>query len=238
MEINFEQLMKLIRKKIWIILLIIFVCAASAFTVSKFIITPKYQSQVLVLVEPQETNDANPNFTLAKDYVDLCISRLTSQLFLDKVSENLWKEQSVGKSSEAQYTANDLREMISTEKNGNIAFSINIESTDMERAFQIARAVELLVESDLLPSRATRVDLFVMKPAERESTPVSPNVILNTVIGVLLGAVLAVVIVLLLDKMDTTIKSKEDIADFSDVPVVGLIYKHKHENDSEKNSNE
>ncbi|NLV69310.1 MAG: polysaccharide export protein, partial [Clostridiales bacterium] len=51
----------------------------------------------------------------------------------------------------------------------------------------------------------------------------TPNVKLNTAIGFLLGLILSVLLVLLLDMLDVTIRSEEDLTKLVDIPVLGVI---------------
>ncbi len=56
-----------------------------------------------------------------------------------------------------------------------------------------------------------------------ERTPVSPNRSLNLMVGSVLGLFLAVVVVFLLENLDVSISTIEDIEDFIKLPVLGII---------------
>ncbi|MHB0995799.1 MAG: GumC family protein [Elusimicrobiales bacterium] len=56
-----------------------------------------------------------------------------------------------------------------------------------------------------------------------ESSPVSPNFRLNMMAGAVLGLFLAVVLVFLLENLDVSISTIEDIEDFIKLPVLGII---------------
>src|SRR5699024_6795212 len=54
-------------------------------------------------------------------------------------------------------------------------------------------------------------------------TPVSPNVKLNIAIGLVLGLMIGVGIAFLLEYLDTTVKTVNDIGKHIGVPVIGII---------------
>ncbi len=56
-----------------------------------------------------------------------------------------------------------------------------------------------------------------------ETAPVSPNRRLNMMVGMVLGLFVAVVVVFLLENLDVSISTIEDIEDFLKLPVLGII---------------
>lgn len=63
----------------------------------------------------------------------------------------------------------------------------------------------------------------VVNPSFPNNVPVSPNKKLNLIVGVLLGFFLAIVFVFLMENLDVSISTIEDIENFIKVPVLGLI---------------
>lgn len=63
----------------------------------------------------------------------------------------------------------------------------------------------------------------VVNRAVPENAPVSPNFRLNMLAGSVLGLFLAVVVVFLLENLDVSISTIEDIEDFIKLPVLGII---------------
>jgi len=56
-----------------------------------------------------------------------------------------------------------------------------------------------------------------------ETSPISPNARLNSMVGAVLGFFLAVVVVFLLENLDVSISTIEDIENFIKLPVLGII---------------
>jgi non-specific protein-tyrosine kinase len=67
--------------------------------------------------------------------------------------------------------------------------------------------------------------LTVVDPASPPSQPASPRVLLNTLIAAILGLLGALGIVFLLEHLDDTVKSSQDVEEVSGLPTLGLITK-------------
>lgn len=63
----------------------------------------------------------------------------------------------------------------------------------------------------------------VVNPAMPKRNPVSPNMKLNMAVGILLGLFLAVVVIFVLENLDISITTIEDIENILKLPVLGLI---------------
>lgn len=75
---------------------------------------------------------------------------------------------------------------------------------------------------------STRVDksanyLAVIEPAQSSSTPVRPNILLNTLIALLLGLSAAVGLIFLLDFLDDNIQASDNLVELFGVPTLGSI---------------
>ncbi len=77
---------------------------------------------------------------------------------------------------------------------------------------QIARSIDLGSTS-----------LMVVSPAMAPATPVKPNKKLNMAVAFILGLMASVMLAFLLEFLDNTIKTPEDVAQHLDLPVLGMI---------------
>ena len=222
MEIKLSDLLLLLKKKLWLLGAVIFICGAAALLISVFIIPPRYEAKTTILVEPRrlaDTSVANLNLT-----TNLVTAQVVGDDFLREVRQSLM-ENGKGDIEEAQ-----LRKLIRTERRDqNYTFSVIVNSKSPDKSYDIAKTMETLIlssESSLIQSAE-----YVFKahtPPERDSSPTSPNVVLNTVLGVFIGAVLGVLLILLLDRLDITVKSEESIVErHQGVAILGVIYEHK-----------
>ncbi|MEZ4710721.1 MAG: polysaccharide biosynthesis tyrosine autokinase [Caldilineaceae bacterium] len=76
--------------------------------------------------------------------------------------------------------------------------------------------------------RSTQVNksanyLAVIEPAQFSSTPVRPNVLLNTLVALLLGLCAAVGLIFLLDFLDDNIRAADNLVELFGVPALGTV---------------
>ena len=70
----------------------------------------------------------------------------------------------------------------------------------------------------------TRVsDVTTLEEARPATSPSSPNIRRNTMVGFLAGAVVMVVAVLLVELLDTRVKRPEDIEDVMQIALLGVV---------------
>ncbi|MBI4766796.1 MAG: hypothetical protein HY787_19740 [Deltaproteobacteria bacterium] len=87
---------------------------------------------------------------------------------------------------------------------------------DLLRHIQQARLTASLDTYQLTP-------IEIIDQARVPKTPVSPNHILNTLIGMLLGALLGLGLAFIFDYFDPTLKSAEDVERYLNLPVLGSV---------------
>ena len=73
------------------------------------------------------------------------------------------------------------------------------------------------------------ISVDLVQPAVVPGEPIRPEVGQNTMMGTLVGVSVAAGIVFLLEVLDDTIKTPEDVARFMNLPVLGVIFKHESE---------
>lgn len=74
-------------------------------------------------------------------------------------------------------------------------------------------------------SRYQRNDIEVLEHATVPENPVSPSLPMNLALGLLLGLSLGAGGTILLDTLDTTIKSEEDVEKYTDKPILAMLPK-------------
>ncbi len=67
--------------------------------------------------------------------------------------------------------------------------------------------------------------LRVVQPAQPATSPVKPNILLQTAVGLLVGLLLGMVLVLLFERLDTRVRSPEEIAKLLAWPVLATIWR-------------
>lgn len=74
-----------------------------------------------------------------------------------------------------------------------------------------------------LESRVDRTNVAILNPAMPPLKPDSPRILLNLVVGFIVGVILAVGLILTLEVCNRRLRSAEDLADFTDLPVLAEL---------------
>ncbi|HWQ80041.1 MAG TPA: Wzz/FepE/Etk N-terminal domain-containing protein [Anaerovoracaceae bacterium] len=218
-EYSLSDIISILMKRLWIILLCIAVGTAGTFLISQFLLQKQYTASVQMYVSPNKENPTAvgsiSELTYAQAVVDTYIEILKTTSFLDSVAASV----------KLGITGEDLKQMIRiTAVNNTEIFEIEVEYTDPKDALLIADTI-----SELAPRKIIEIKdadaVRVVDPARLPNGPSSPNVLLNTAIGALLSLVLAVLAVFLLEMLDRRVKDEDDLIRNYQVPILGVIPK-------------
>ena len=217
MEIDVFQLLNTLWKRKLIIALVAIVTGTVAFAYSKFIIKPEYTSTTRIYVvnrnqgdKPGLTNqDLQAGSYLVKDYREIILS----QDVLEKVVTDLKLNMStMGLASKIQVTVPVDTRIV----------SISVKDKQPEEASRISNSLREVAAQKII--NVTRVsDVTTLEEARPATSPSSPNIRRNTLIGFLGGLGVVVVVVLLVELLDVRVKRPEDIEDVMQIPLLGVI---------------
>ena len=100
--------------------------------------------------------------------------------------------------------------------------SISVTDRLPEEASRIANSLREVAAQKIIS--VTRVsDVTTLEEARPATSPSSPNIRRNTMVGFLAGAVVMVVTVLLIELLDTRVKRPEDIEDVMQIALLGVV---------------
>ena len=210
-EIDLREILFVLLDKLLVILLVGVLAAGLAFLGTKLFITPKYQSETSIYVmskNEESTASANDYVTsnyMTKDYQEL----ITSRPVLEQVIADL----------DLDFSTGALKGMITVENKENTRI---IAITITERARKIADAVRATSAVKIKEVMGIE-NVNVVEPASLSSSPVSPNVFKNMIIGGALGIILAMAVVIIRHITDDTIKSPDDIEKYLGISTLATI---------------
>ena len=217
MEIDVFHLLKILWKRKLLIVLVAFVTGAVAFAYSSFIVKPEFTSTTRIYVvnrnqgdKPGLTNqDLQAGSYLVKDYREIILS----QDVLEKVATDLKLDlPPKGLASKIKVTVPVDTRIV----------SISVTDRAPEEASRIANSLREVAAQKIIS--VTRVsDVTTLEEARPATSPSSPNIRRNTMVGFLAGAVVMVVTVLLVEILDTRVKRPEDIEDVLQIALLGVV---------------
>lgn len=100
---------------------------------------------------------------------------------------------------------------------------LEILETDAARDAQFYRTISERLAEVGLSTLMENNNITLVDPAVSTDAPVSPNLPVNVAMGLLLGVFGGCALAFVLDLLDTTIKSKEDVEQVIGVPLLGVV---------------
>lgn len=217
MEIDVFQLLKILWKRKFLIALVAIVTGVVAFAYSSFIVKPEYTSTTRIYVVNRNLGDKSgltnqdlqAGSYLVKDYREIILS----QDVLEKVATDLELDlPSKGLASKIKVTVPADTRIV----------SISVTDRAPEEASRIANSLREVAAQKIIS--VTRVsDVTTLEEARPATSPSSPNIRRNTMIGFLAGAVVMIVTVLLIELLDTRVKRPEDVEDVMQIALLGVV---------------
>ena len=216
-EIDVFQLVKVLWKRKFLIVLAALVAGLAAFAYSSFVIQPQYTSTTRIYVvnrnqadKPGLTNqDLQAGSYLVKDYREIILSKDV----LEKVvaDQNLTMDaKTLGRKVSVTVPA-DTR-----------IVSISVRDGKPEEASRIANALREVAAQKIIS--VTRVsDVTTLEEARPATSPSSPNIRRNTMMATIAGVGFVTVIVLLVELLDDRVKRPEDIEEVMHISLLGVI---------------
>ena len=227
--IDLLELARVLLKKWWLILLSAVFCGALALLVTITMINPQYQSNAMLYILSKTTSvtslaDLQLGSELTADFEVIAKSKPV----LDSAIEKLKTE------SDKTFTRDDLNQMLSvSNKSDTRILVISATSTDPTDASLVANAVAEATAEQMAYIMKSDEPTTVEK-AEVESTPVSPSLKKNLLMGILAGMVLACGILVVGYLMNDTINTEDDIKRYLDAPTLIIIPAEKGRAKKEK----
>ena len=216
-EIDVFQLVKVLWKRKFLIVLTAIIAGLAAFAYSSFVIKPQYTSTTRIYVvnrnqadKPGLTNqDLQAGAYLVKDYREIILS----QDVLEKVVAD----------QKLTMDAKTLGRKVSVTVPADTRIvSISVRDGNPEEASRIANALREEAAQKIIS--VTRVsDVTTLEEARPATSPSSPNIRRNTMMATIAGVGFIVVIVLLVELLDDRVKRPEDIEEVMHISLLGVI---------------
>lgn len=218
-----KQYVNIILKRLWIIILLPLVAAGTSAFVSFHIMKPVYEANsTLYVIDKNRDTDSSDSAedisyneiyvggALVKDYTELVKSRtVTSSVIQELELEDITPAQLAG--------------MIRvSSKNDTRIIEISVSDNDPERAMEITNAVcDVFIEKVGELMQIENVN--IVDPAVQPTEPVKPRPMINIAIALFTGIFMAAGIIFLMEYLDDTIKTNEDVERYLNIPVLANI---------------
>ncbi len=220
-EIDLKELIEMFLEKKFLIIFVVALFAILGAVYTTEFITPLYQSSTsLVLV--QTGSERNPNeysesitttdLTLNSKLIDAYKVIANSKVIANTVIKNL----------KLNIETEKLQESITVSSNSEAELIITVKSTIPEEACKIANELAKVFKDKVTEIYKVE-NLYVLDVAEVQAEPFNINLMKNIVIFAFVGGVLVAGYILLINMLDTTVKTDSDIERALGVPVLASI---------------
>lgn len=224
--ISLQEIFEVIKKRFWMIVSFVVGAALIAAVVSYFLITPEYEATSQFIVNQSQegeedeysVNEVWSNEELINTYNVI----ITSSAILNTVVDDL----------NLDYSTSTLEDKIdvSSEEDSQVV-NVTITDEDAEQGTNIANTI-VNTFKDEVPDILNVDNVSILSEAEMkpDPSPVSPRPLLNIAIAIVLGGMVGVGLAFLLEYMDNTVRTEDDVESKLGLSVFGTI---SHINDGE-----
>ncbi|WP_040211949.1 YveK family protein [Clostridium polynesiense] len=213
-----REYFKIVKKRWLLIVLVTLASTLISAIVSYFVIKPTYKADISVIIgsspSKDEANKQNYNDVLmyqkmVKSYSEIVKTRIVAEDVIQSLNLNI--------------TANELINMVSVAPKGDTEFiTITVKSKDQAKAREIANQYAKSLKK--VSAEIRKVDnVQLLDEAVLPTAPDSPKPLLNMAIAFFLGLMISIGIIFLIEYLDNTVKTQEDMEKMFEIPVIGSI---------------
>ena len=218
--ISLQEIAYALKKRWKLIALITIAATLVSAILSFFVIKPQYEAKAKLFIGKQETQENN-----AYNNSDVMMYQQLMKTYAELVKTSDLVTKAV-KSANLNYNQNEIKGILNnltaTPSADTQILDLSFKGKNPKEVLKVTEAItnEFISESkELIPNGNVQV---IQKPQLPEN-PVSPNKKLNILIAFVLGLMIGVGIVLLLEYLDNTFKSREELEKTLDLPIIGAI---------------
>ncbi|WP_235680182.1 YveK family protein [Paenibacillus albicereus] len=224
MELN--HYLFIIRKRLWMIAAIVVISGSLAATYSYWYAKPQYEASAKLLVgqvkdggglmSSLDLNLINSNIQLIKTYKEIIKTPRIMQIVAEEYPQ-------------LNQTAGELAGKVTVSSvNDTQVMSVTARDGSYESAARIVNAVSVVFSNEI-PKLLQVDNVSILNQADPQASaaPVAPNAKLNIAMALALSLLAALGLAFLLEYLDDTIKTEEDVAEVLGLPVLTVIPKFK-----------
>jgi len=210
-----------IRRWIWMIVMVTVIATITSGVVSKYVIKPMYQATTTILVNQKYTaqdalsgmiyNDVMTNEALVGTYSEV----MKSNAILSRVIHSL----------NLPYTTAQLAAQVTvTSNNQSEVISLSVNDRSIAKAVLIANLLARDFQHKVVQLMQVK-NVQVLDPASvpAQVKPISPKTTTNVAIAFVLGLMVSVGIAFLIEYLDDSVRTDEEVTQILGVPLLGTI---------------
>lgn len=221
-ETTVKDLVEMFLPKLWIILLVAAIFAASMCFYSIIAKEDTYSSTAEVYVYKENSDPTASDIATAGDMVAIYAKVIEGDVFFSYIKP---KMENLG----YIITYEQFKSYVSiTQKDESPTFTLKVTTNDAECSFLLAQCVTNGIEEYIAGNiLKNSIQSSVYNTAKLPNTPNSKNTVRNAVIAFVVGAILSAAAIWVYTANDNIIRNAKRIEDSLDIPVLGIIPRHE-----------
>lgn len=218
--ISLQEIAYALKKRWKLIALITIAATLVSAILSFFVIKPQYEAKTKLFIGKQENQENN-----AYNSSDVAMYQQLMKTYAELVKTSDLVTKAV-KSDNLNYNQNEIKDILN---NLNVIpsadtqiLSLSFKGGNPKEVLKVTEAItdEFISESkELIPNG----NVQVIQKAQLPEYPVSPNKKRNIFIGFVLGIMVGMGVIFLLEYLDNTFKSREELEKTLGLPIIGAI---------------
>lgn len=218
--IDLKSIVRILMDKILWILASVFVLGAIVYVYSAFAMTPTYTATAKLYVQGTVSSEeavSSAEVAIRQRIIPLYQQALSGYDNLDRLSEQLKTEGTL-------ISTQTLRGcvQIATDDVALDVLHVTVSTSDPTLSYRICNQLTEMAPQ-LVGSMVSGYTLEVLDSARRPSSPSSPNIMMNVILGVLVGLVLSCGVIIVLHMIDNTIKDSDRVTEVTQLRFMGEI---------------
>jgi capsular polysaccharide biosynthesis protein len=216
--ISLKDLFLTLRKRLSLIALITILFTTISGLISFFYLTPIYQASTQILVNQSKNDQATynvgevqTNLQLINTYNVIIKSPAILDLVIKELDLNMTSGQLNGKVT------------VQSEQNSQVV-NVSVQDSDPKLAADIANKTASIFQREIKEiMNVDNVSVLAKAVVLDNQSPIKPQPLMNIAIALVVGLMMGVGIAFLLEYLDNTIKTEQDIEQTLGLPVLGAI---------------
>lgn len=216
--ISLQELFQILKKRFYLILICILIAATIGAVMSYFVITPVYQASTQLLVNQSDSEqntytsgEVQTNLQLINTYNVIVKSPVILEIVIKELNLQMTPSELSGKIT------------VESEQNSQV-INLTVQDPNPFVASQIVNKTAQVFEKEIVEiMNIDNVSVLAEATVTDGQAPIKPQPMLNIAIALVLGLMIGVGMVFLLEYLDNTLKTEEDIERTLDLPVIGAI---------------
>jgi capsular polysaccharide biosynthesis protein len=215
-NIRIQDILDIIKKRWKLIVGITFIFTAFVAIMSFFVIAPKYESSTKLFIGKENSQDQKYDNNDVQMYQKL----LTT--YAEIITTNDLVEKALNEDNLNLESGDVLKSLVVIPRADTQILEIKYVSADNVQSKKVVESITnqfMKTSDELIPNGRVKIIENVKLPEK----PISPNKKLNIAVAFLLGFMISIGLTFLLEFLDSTFKTKEQLENIVGVPVIGII---------------